>query len=267
MPVMKVGPGRALLYSGVVPWTPALPTIDGGLLPDHWYRSDGPLWQDAGVTPAVLDGAVVGRWEDLTANADHVNQAVVANKPTLQNGAGDLLNGQPVVRIDGANDYLQGAYTTGGAMNQPNTFFVVAALDAAAVNDGMFRFVIGSDDVINRADLRQDPTAAPDTWGMHGGANLASAVASNANWNIWTALFNGAGSQLWHNGVSLVVGNAGANNPDGLVVGVYIGGINTTHWDGDITEIILYDANLSNADKNQVGNYLATRYALAYTDI
>ena len=36
---------------------------------------------------------------------------------------------------------------------------------------------------------------------------------------------------------------------------------------GDMTEILLYDANLSNSDKNQVGAYLATRYALSYTDI
>ena len=266
MPVMKAGPGRALLYSGVVVWDPSQPTTDGDLLPDHWYRSDGPLWQDAGVTPAVLDGAVVGRWEDLTANADHVNQAVVANKPTLQNGVGDLLNGQPVIRFDGINDTLSGAFTTGGAMNQPSTVFAVAALDAAAVNDGVSRKIYDSDDAVNRMIAGQYGADNPDSWYLYAGAVISSAAASNSNWNIWTILYNGASSQFWHNGVSLAgPGNAGAHNADGLTIG---GAFDVTaQWDGDITEIIIYDADLSTADDNQVGNYLATRYGLAYTDI
>ena len=267
MPVMKVGPGRALLYSGVVPWSPALPTTDGGLLPEHWYRSDGPLWQDAGITPAVLDGAMVGRWEDITANADHVNQAGVAPRPTLQNGAGDLLNGCPVVRFDGIEDYLMGAFTTGGALAQPFTVFAVAALDAAAVNDDVSRKIYDSDDAVNRMIAGQYGGSIPNRWYVYAGAVLGpTAAASNSNWNLWTSLYNGATSQLWHNGVSLAgPGNAGAHNADGLTIG---GAFDVTaQWDGDITEIIIYDADLSTADDNQVGNYLATRYGLAYTDI
>ena len=264
MPVMKVGPGRALLYSGVVPWSPALPTTDGGLLPEHWYRSDSGLWQDAGVTPAVLDGAVIGRWEDLTANADHVNQAVVASKPTLQNAAGDLLNGQPVVRFDGANDFLVGAFTTGGAFTQPFTIFVVTALDATAVNDNLDHIVISGDDGVNYIWMFQRAAALPDAWAINAGASVQGA-ASNSNWNTWTTLINGAGSQFWHNGISQAVGNAGAQIIDGLSIGIH-GGV-AGPWKGDVAEILAYDADLSNADDNQVGNYLATRYGLAYTDI
>jgi hypothetical protein len=35
----------------------------------------------------------------------------------------------------------------------------------------------------------------------------------------------------------------------------------------DMVELIAYDANLSDADKNQVGQYLATRYGLSWTSI
>ena len=78
-------------------------------------------------------------------------------------------------------------------------------------------------------------------------------------------LFNGAGSQFWHNGISEAAGNAGVRVFDGLVI--FASNAFTAPWKGDATEIILYDANLSDADKNQVGQYLATRYGLAYTDI
>jgi len=262
MPIMTVGTGRALIYSGIVAWDPSQPTTDGGVLPDHWYRSDGPLWQDAGVTPAVLDGAVVGRWEDLTANADHVNQAVAGNKPTLQNGAGDLLNGHPVIRFDGVDDYLQGAFTTGGAMNQPNTIFVVSALDAAAVNDGNWRNVV--DGLINRYAIGQNPLPAPDAWFLYAGLVLDDA-ASDSNWNLWSGLLDGATSRLRRNGISIANGNAGALNLDGLTIGNDT--TVTAPWDGDITELIYYGADLSDADENQVGQYLAARYGLTYTDI
>ena len=263
---MRLCVRRSLLgVRGAALWTPALPTSDGGYLPEHWYRSDQGLWQDAGVTPAVNDGDVVGRWEDITANADHVNQAAAGNKPTLQNGAGDLLNGHPVIRLDGINDYLVGAFTTGGAMNQPNTYFVVVQLDAAVVNNGLDCFLLDGDDAVNRHIVMKNKAGAPDRWDTYAGVALVGGDA-DANWNVWTALYNGATSQFWLNGISEAgPANAGAQNPDGIAVGAQSSG--ATAWKGDITEIILYDANLSDADKNQVGAYLATRYALAYTDI
>jgi hypothetical protein len=235
-------------------WTPFLPTA-GGYYPEHWYRSDQGLWQDAGVTPAASDGDVVGRWEDL-ANADHVNQANAANKPTLQNGAGDLLNGHAVVRADGINDFLAGAFTVGGVLTQPFTYFAVAKSTVAA---GAQR------------DLWDSTTAARvvlfqsgGTWYLYAGAAIAS-VPADTNWNIWTALYNGAGGQFWANGMSKAVGNVGANNPGGLTMFARQGG-GGEQWVGDMAEFIIYE-NLSNGDKNQVGQYLAARYALAYTNI
>ena len=90
-------------------------------------------------------------------------------------------------------------------------------------------------------------------------------ICTLSDWNIWTILYNGASCQFWHNGVSEVSGNAGANGIDGVTIGADIAGSDC--WDGDIVEIIHYDADLSDADKNQVGNYLATRYGLTYTSI
>jgi len=245
-------------------WTPLLPTA-GGYYLEHWYRSDSGLWQDAGITPAAADGDVVGRWEDLTANNDHANQAVAAGKPTLQNGAGDLLNGHPVVRFDGVDDKISGAFTTGGALAQPFTVLAVVKLNAAAVNDGVSRFWI---DAIGGPNFMEQGSYAvpnPDTWVIYGGAVLLSVGASNSNWNIWTTLFNGAASRFWHNGIAqCAAGNAGAAAPPSILIGGSGAG---NPWAGDVVEILIYEANLSDADKNQVGQYLATRYALAYTGI
>ena len=249
-----------------IPWTPALPTRDGGYLPEHWYRSDQGLWQDAGITPAVSDGDLIGRWEDLTANADHVGQANAGNKPTLQNGAGDLLNGHPVIRGDGIDDYLNCSYVTGGQMFQPITTFIVAKLGAAAVNDNNWRHIVGSRDIAQRMEHSINAGAVPDSWQIHAGATVAGTTATSSNWIIWTTRWNGASSQFWHNGISEGSGNAGAGNPQGCTIfSRYNAG--GAYWLGDIAEVLWYEADLSNGDKNQMGRYLADRYALTYTDI
>jgi hypothetical protein len=243
-------------------WTPDSVTASG-YSPDHWYRSDGPLWQDAGLTAAIADGDDVGRWEDKTANVDHVNQAVALDKPHLETG--DTLNGHQVLRFDGTNHYLQGAFTNGGAILTPHVMFAVAKLDAGLANDNGTYFLTCEDDAVKLVLYKQGGTI-PDRWEIYDGAALGKAGGTaNSNWNIWCALFNGASSEFWLNGISEASGNAGSAVHSGLTIGANNAG--NSPWNGDIAEIILYDAALPDADKNQVGTYLARRYGLSWAGI
>ena len=226
----------------------------------HWYRSDSGLWQDAGVTPAAADGDVVGRWEDKTANDDHVNQAVADRKPTLQSGAGDTLNGYPVLRFNGITTNLQGAFTTGGAIAQPFTVFVVAKLDASAVDDDDYYYLTDGDDVANRMVLMKTKQGAPlqDRWLVSAGTSLNGKPA-DANWNIWAAVFNGASSRFWLNNVAeCSTGNAGAQAPDGITIGAAPTGVYA--WKGDIVEIRVYNEEFSDADREGIVRDLAGYY-------
>lgn len=242
-------------------WTPAQATTDGSASPEHWLRSDD-AYQDTGrTTPCTSDGDVVGSWTDKATNADHISQATTANKPTWQNGVGDQLNGHPVIRGDGIDDYIEGMFTTGGALSQPFTVFVVAKLDAAQAGDSTMRSILDSDDAQRMIHAQN----TSNIWTIYAGTYL-NGGASNSNWIIWTSLFNGATSRFWHNGVAqCAAGDAGANTPGGACVFTLAnhGG----DWCGDCAEILIYEANLSDADKNQVANYLAERYNLSYTDI
>ena len=253
---------RQFLYplkGAAVLWTPASPTTDGAVSPHTWhYAGSGGLWQESGkTTPAVSDGDAIGASENQGSDSHDIVQATSANKPTLKL---NILNGQPVYRVDGT-DYLQGAF--GGALGQPFTIFLVAALDAGAVNDGLRHNAIDGDDVTNRIIMRQNPDGT-DFWNVYAGGHLSNGN-SDANWNLWTALINGASSELWFSGISAVTGNAGAMNPDGLSLGAAYNG--ATQWVGDISEVLIYDPNLSTADMNQVGQYLATKYGLSWTAI
>lgn len=262
---MLFGTRRSLLGGREALWDPTKPLPVSGLLPAHWYRSDQGLWQDAGITPAAADGDPIGRWEDLTANADHVAQGTAAKRPTLQNGAADLINGHPVVRFDGTDDSLVGAFTNGGVMAQPNTIFAVAALDASRVDADAFDYIFDDSSTANNQALGGYGAATPDVWRIRASTELHGSIATSANPTIFTCLYNGMTSQFWMNGVSAALGDTGAFSMNGLTLGTRRDGV--APFKGDILELLCYNPNLPDADKNTVGQYAALRYALAYTDI
>lgn len=149
-------------------------------------------------------------------------------------------------------------------MSQPFTVFAVAMLETAYVNDNDPNNIMDGDDGTNSMRLQVRAPVGVDPWAIDGGTGLLGGAADD-NWNIWCALFNGASSEFWLNGVSEASGNAGTDTPDGITIGARYD--NTYHWNGDIVEIIIYDAGLSDADKNEVGGYLADRYNLSWSDI
>lgn len=82
---------------------PFVPTMLDGL--SLYYKSDAGLFTDAGTTPAANDGDLIYQMNDQASTYNAV-ASTEANRPTLQNGAADLINGLPVVRFDGTDDVM-----------------------------------------------------------------------------------------------------------------------------------------------------------------
>jgi hypothetical protein len=211
----------------------------------------------AGLTDPV--GAAVNQGSDTY----DVVQATAGNRPTLQQVTIGSVTSY-VWRFDGVNDFLQGAFG-GGAISQPLTIFAVGKLDAAAVNDNDFHHLFGGNTSVDAPILRQRSVTTPDSWEIRAGTPLVGGD-SDGSWNIWAALFNGASSQFWASGVSEASGAAGSTGLSGLTVGgIYP--TSASFWEGDIGQILIYSGNLSNADKNQVGEYLASVTGISWTTI
>lgn len=247
----------------VAVWTPAQPTTNGGVLPHTWfYAGQAQQWEEnTKVTPATDDGDPVGAATNQGSDGYDILQAAVLVRPTLKL---NILNSLPIWRYDGG-DSIVGAFA-GGAISQPYTMMVVSQLAVVAVNDNSFRLVIDGDDVTHRGSIFQNAATLPDTWAVTCGVTLATATATEANWDIFTVLANGAASRFRRNGISLAAGDAGAHTLDGLRLGSRYDGT-ASFWIGDIAEVLIYASNLSDADKNQIGQYLATKYSLSWTDI
>jgi hypothetical protein len=213
---------------------------------DFGYDGDGNLDTAAIQSWLDADGAsnayVVTVYDQV--NGDDVTQATKAAQPLY---VASLQNGRPGMRLDGSDDYLQGAFTNGGALSQPFSVFAAAKLDAAVVNDDSDHYLFDSDDPSNRMRLIQQDSQNPDAWYIFSGYSLLGGD-SDGNWNLWACLFDGADSEFWKNQVSEGSGGAGNENADGLTIGAYSGGL--AHWDGDIAiPAIIADPALFAADR------------------
>jgi hypothetical protein len=65
------------------------------------------LHLEARAITGLADGDAVGSWEDLSGNGRHAVQATAGSKPIYKTG---ILNGTPVVRCDGVNDWMATTY-------------------------------------------------------------------------------------------------------------------------------------------------------------
>lgn len=213
-----------------------------------WLKADTGVYKDAGTTLAV-EGESIQQWNDQSGNANHVTQATAAARPIFKV---NIVNGQPVVRFDGLDDWMAtGAFT----LNQPEMIFVVWKRAIGVIGyliDGLAE---------NSGSLYAGVTTINDVR-LYAGASLVGAIGNDGAFLITGALANGASSQIWKNGTSIATGDSGASN----MGGVTLGATGTSHTDplaGDTPEIIIYDSVLSNANRNQVTSYLGTKYNIA----
>jgi hypothetical protein len=104
-----------------------------------------------------------------------------------------------------------------------------------------------------------------DQWGIYSGISFIRGGTSDTSPHIIACLFNGSLSQFWVDGSSIANGNAGSAVLDGLTLGS--NHQSAQFWKGYIGPILIYPGNLSTADKNQVGEYLASVTGISWSTI
>ena len=200
-------------------------------------------WLNAGAG-VVESGGAVSAWNDQTARGNNFSQGTAANQPQYVPGA---LNGQPVVRFDGANDRLTLVTATA-----PQTVFIVTSPDQYVWLAGVW----GSDSPVTDKGIRIDPTTGATAWRHPGDGNDFT---------------NGTGGTMWINGTNtnnfgaygtahILAAYRGASSPasyGNTHLGWYYGG---RVYDGDIAEVVVYDRVLNSAERRIVENALSAKY-------
>lgn len=214
------------------------------------------LWTKASRITGLADGDPVSTWPDLSGNARHFTQTG-GNRPTYRT---NILNGKPVVRLDGVNDYMQ---TPAFVIGAPATVFAVIVRRA---NSGGLNYpvVFDSTPAGFAFSLFMDGGAGY-TYGISAGdgVNLfTSAVSSLNDPDVLGVVINGASSFITKDGLATTPGNAGSNStPTGLQIGINRA-MNVTFFEVDFAEFIVYDTALSSVNRRLVEAYLGAEYGV-----
>jgi hypothetical protein len=200
-----------------------------------WVRSDS----------SQLSGSSVMQLYDLSGNGFHLIQNNVSKRPIIQPNA---LNGYPSVKLDGINDNFKVGFGT--ALNDQITVFLVAKGNSGA-NSFLFDGGTGFKGIqyfANNAYIQSLNTV------------YNYLKPAPFNFTIFSCEFNGIQSKIFDN-KNFKTGGALPSNPqNGLTLGArYLE--DDKFFNGEILEFILYEGNLTTANRQAIENYLHNRYA------
>lgn len=241
------------------------------------------LWlkADAGITK---DGAnKVATWADQSGGGNNATQATAGNKPLWVDSQ---INGYPVLRFDGTDDYLGLANLTilkatrggsvfvvekrnglgGGVGSQDNTLF-----DASTASASNPRMEVVIDDVTNVYKInarRSDGTATASLSGGASGTAAFNLVSATVNYFDASAALYVDGTLVNSSAAFLTTGTISNANSVAIRVGAQataggpFGGLNA-----DVAEMLVFNRAMIGTDRQAVECYLARKYnlTLGYT--
>ncbi len=222
--------------------------------------SNDALWLNANVGVATT-GANVTSWTDqsgLGNNATIVN----ATSPTL---VANSINSYPVVNFTTGG--LQGAFGTAITSNTASAFVVTQASTSSVNPSGVFSIAsAGGNDLSSANSSALIERATNEFATLRGGGTKG--FYSNANaigqYHLETSIFSSATNQnLFYSeggAATNAAYTASAFNASLYTIGSRYTGAPSNYLLGQIAEVVLFNTQLSAAQKNQVESYLATKY-------
>ena len=221
-----------------------------------WLRAD------LGVTKDGSD--LVALWEDQSATGHDVSQSNDAKKPLYVASA---VNGHPVLRFGGIDDFLQNTNELiSGSTSR--WMFVVAKPDASVDTDSF----IGDGDIDASTDKHVDFATQPAIYVVNAWRIWTPALSTSA-YQVLTVAISGTTTDTATLRIDGVAQSVGSTN-DGPIdvstsgrftVGDTWGNLQGTPvfpYDGDIAEILIYSSSLSDTNRDRIEAYLSARYAL-----
>jgi hypothetical protein len=207
------------------------------------------LHYDASAETAYADNATVTTATDQSGNS---KDGTAVGSPVYKTG---ILNGKAVYRFDGDDGFDASLATA----NTAYTLFIVSATtNASAV-----------------AYAVHNGNPASNGYGfiyyysqrvvIHGGQGFWGDGNSTTSWEIATIERSTGSPSMWINGLGVSVTppvNTGLNTPTTKTT---VGYASNNFWLGDIAEVLIYDNALSQSDRDDVEDYLGTKYGITVT--
>lgn len=217
------------------------------------------LWLKADAL-SLANNDPVGTWPDSSSAANDFTQATAGNKPLFKT---NIVNSLPVVRFDGSDDYLT---RTANMMDGTDSYTIFAVIKSATIAAGSGNIFSSGISATNwyiqfRRDTANFGNYHLKSLGLHEVATDTSGVVAGA-WNVVTADWDGANIHIWRNGTlkDTVAVTTSYGFGTYNAVGAFDPGLALQPWNGDIAEVVIYNAALSASDRQEVELYLKNKY-------
>lgn len=228
------------------------------------------LWLDAtdASTVTTVSGGV-SQWNDKSGNNRNAAQSIANSRPTLTS---NVLNGLPVLTLDGTDDYMVVPHNNALNVQIANSTVIVVYKKSAGFRVMQKKIGVG-------AEEQADGWFYDDNTSLSLARVFTTTYATNQNtWLIDSATWNGSTLKHWRNGTKLVPGNvtngaivnneldptaSPAANTDDLWIGRRDNPAGTSGiMTGQIAAIILCNTDLSDLNRQKVEGYYAHRLGL-----
>jgi len=225
-----------------------------------WFPTNLPgciLWLDAGQGITKDGSNYISLFADQSGQANNASQATGANQPLWVD---NQLNGKPIVRFDGSNDFME--FASGFMYNWTDVSLFIVLKHPYSPNNAVFGYSAG---------WGQGVLIYSANGGGYlniNGGNKYTDFLKNNQWAISDFVYNSTSLNAYVNGVSLgAVGGGAPLSLNGVyALGKYAG--STSYCAAfDIAEMIIYDNSLSDVNRRTVEKYLAAKYGFFYNEI
>jgi len=223
-------------------------------------------FKDINDVDVVLDnGDGVAQWVNQAYTDMNPVQATSSNQPTFTS---DGIGGIPTLRFDG-NDYLEFASASIPAMN-PNEFTMFIVCSALG-GQGAYRSLITSRSNIPGRSGYMFYANSVNTWDVVHGTG-ASYVATTSTTGVALNTPSVLTGERNASTTKIYVNNALEDSDSSAFVKntVYPARIGTGQtesfptffWNGDVSEIIIFNKALSSTERTEIYDYLAEKYSI-----
>lgn len=217
------------------------------------------LMATAGISNGV-DNTNIFTWEDQSPYENDATQTIYVNAPRYRT---NIINGHPVVRFDGNDDWMK-INNLAGVLSGEATFFAVFE-PKTDTDDGYYLSTnFGGNNRIKfghriTGELIYDDDVASLSSGSY--INEKVIVSCNVTPDIraegyinsrqgipWTSNMNSSGADRASLGQEF-----DGNGSDSET---------SNHWEGDLAELIIYDKILTDDERHHIESYLAIKYGI-----
>jgi hypothetical protein len=227
------------------------------------------LKADEGVTNSTNDQAVYG-----DAVAGWVNVAAAGLGDAIQTSSGsrptlvtDVVNGHPVVRFDGANDYMDiGTYEFG--TSSVSAFAVMKRVNSNERRDWLFIDKLGAGGVAFGV-TENSPDSAGVNFGHAGkDGTISNLTVDNQGFHIVAAQYDAVGHEVLFSldsDTEIVAYDPNRNFPStAYAVGQYF---DLQFLQGDLAEMLIYQRNVGDGELENILSYLRNKYFETSTQV